>query len=178
MYCKRCGKQIADDSVFCKYCGTSTQAPQTGVGNNVTATKVSTNSKVIVECVPHWINALGYIIVVIILLMLGLGVSGIFLLLAAMAAVAIYFVMRSSRLSLTSEAVVGQIGIINTRKMVSPIHNVQDVYVSNGIAGKMLGYATITVSTAGSSKSEYIFKCVTNYDKFQREFVRLSNGYK
>ena len=22
MYCKNCGKQIADDSKFCKYCGT------------------------------------------------------------------------------------------------------------------------------------------------------------
>ena len=29
MYCKRCGKEIEDDSIFCKYCGTSTKEIKT-----------------------------------------------------------------------------------------------------------------------------------------------------
>lgn len=27
MYCKHCGKQIADDSAFCQYCGGKVDAP-------------------------------------------------------------------------------------------------------------------------------------------------------
>ena len=28
MYCKNCGKEIADDSKFCQYCGTAQQQVQ------------------------------------------------------------------------------------------------------------------------------------------------------
>lgn len=34
MYCKKCGKQISDDSVYCQYCGTPQNNDTKGIGRN------------------------------------------------------------------------------------------------------------------------------------------------
>lgn len=47
MYCKKCGKQIADDSVFCSYCGASVEqvanneSDKNKEGSNVSSSKKS-----------------------------------------------------------------------------------------------------------------------------------------
>lgn len=46
MYCKNCGKKIADDSRFCTYCGTQVDSEISGAGNTVVANHLEGKQKV------------------------------------------------------------------------------------------------------------------------------------
>lgn len=51
MYCKKCGKLIADDSVYCKYCGTNQNEVTTSEAKPEPI-KVDVNAKVDAKLVP------------------------------------------------------------------------------------------------------------------------------
>ena len=51
MYCKKCGKLIADDSVYCKYCGTNQNEVTTSEAKPKPI-KVDVNAKVDAKLVP------------------------------------------------------------------------------------------------------------------------------
>ena len=70
--------------------------------------------------------------------------------------------------------VVGKTGIFNTTELTSPLRNVQDIGIKQSALGKIFGYADITVSTAGHSGAEYVFKTMNNAKRFKNEFIRLS----
>lgn len=143
---------------------------------------MKTKNKAVVTCRKHWF---AYAIpgVFFGLLFIG-GIAGLFTdgaegLIAIVASLALfgisYLLIHSSYLSLHEDSVIGKTGFIKTVKMVSPISKVQDVSVHTGLFGKIFGYSTITVSTAGSSGTEYIFSKITNADEFQQKFVEFSN---
>lgn len=83
--------------------------------------------------------------------------------------------IRSNHLTLREDAVIGKTGFIKTVKLMSPIPKVQDVSVRSGLFGKIFGYSTITVSTAGVAGVEYVFKRVTKADAFQQKIIELAN---
>lgn len=85
-----------------------------------------------------------------------------------------YLSTLTTTLSLTETSVVGKTGIIKSKKLASPMSKVQDVGVSNGLFGKIFGYSTVTVSTAGSGYTEYVFTHVVNGEQFQSEFLTRS----
>lgn len=131
-------------------------------------------TSIIVECNPHWTRAIKPILVFIIFLALGLFAHPLFFIPAVIMLIYMILFMKSIRLYMTSDTVVGKIGIINTQRMTSPIRNVQDLSVNDGLWGKILGYGNITISTAGTSGAEYVFKHMSNTKKFQQEFIRIS----
>ena len=51
----------------------------------------------------------------------------------------------------------GKTGLINTRELVTPIKNVVDIGISSGLGGKIFGYCTVAISTAGTGSKEYKF---------------------
>lgn len=134
---------------------------------------------VVVKCKCHWIclilpcvlcllfvlSALGHLI--------GADYSSALSMLIVACVFALWACVRyfRSSLVLTETAVIGRIGIIKTRKLTSPISKIQDVSISNGLWGKLFRYHTVTISTAGSGITEYVFAKVTNGNKFQREFL-------
>ena len=177
MFCNQCGKQIPDDSEFCRFCGSrlaASRAISTNVISNAEPEK--TPSKVVVECNPHWTLAYKPLLIGILAIILGIGVHPLFLVIAVGAFVYYYIFMKNVRLCLTNDSIIGKKGIINTQRMTSPIRNVQDLSVSDGLFGKLLGYSDIIISTAGTSRAEYIFKKMTNCKKFQQEFIRIQGG--
>ncbi len=102
----------------------------------------------------------------VLLICIGLG--------AVIAAVKI-FSTRADCLLISETAITGKTGWIHSRKLVSPISRVQDVAVSSGLMGKILGYHNIIVSTAGTSRKEYVFIRFTHGKEFQEKFVELAN---
>lgn len=69
-----------------------------------------------------------------------------------------------NELAITNKKVYGKIGFIKTVEMNSPIHQIQNVRVSNGLLGKIFKYGTINITT---TTGVYYFKCVKNPNDFK-----------
>lgn len=137
------------------------------------------HEKILVECKTHWMRS----IVPILLLLLSLfgAVSflisgqftdfGIMLVPVLICALVILIQQKTSYLRMTETAIIGKVGLIWTKKMASPISKINDVSVHSGLLGKIFGYSTVHISTAGSVGAEYIFKYVRGGKAFQQEFL-------
>jgi membrane protein YdbS with pleckstrin-like domain len=145
---------------------------------------MKTEENVVIACKLHWTVALipeiltvFFALAAIIALVDGSGVQAFVLLLAiaTVCALAAFLEMKSAYLILTENAVKGKTGLIKTKKLVSPIGKVQDVSVSSGLLGKIFGYSTVTISTAGSAITEYTFGNITNAEEFQNKIIELAN---
>jgi len=86
-----------------------------------------------------------------------------------------YLLIHANYLALREDAVVGKTGFIKTVKVVAPISKIQDVSVHSGLFGKLFGYSTVTVSTAGTAGTEYIFTKVANAEEFQQKYIEIAN---
>ena len=80
-----------------------------------------------------------------------------------------------SRLTITSTEVTGRVGVLHSVKLTAPISRVQDVSISNGVLGKLLGYHTIIVTTAGTGGQEFVFKGFCNGPEFKQTFLTLAS---
>lgn len=137
--------------------------------------------RILIECKTHWVRSFAPLI----LLLLSFAgaihflFSGMFTDFCIMLVPVLFFVtiiiiqQKTCYLRLTETAIIGKIGFIWTKKMVSPISKVNDVSIHSGLLGKIWGYSTIRISTAGSLGSEYIFKYVKDGKAFQQEFLRI-----
>lgn len=141
-----------------------------------------TNTPALVVCRKHWSS---YIIPGLIsgLLLIGgiahMGNSiteglGVIVVAAAIFGIC-YLRIHSDYLALHEDIIEGKIGFIKTTDMVSPISKVQDLSVHSGLLGKIFGYSTVTVSTAGTAGTEYAFTKVSNADKLLRKYIELTN---
>lgn len=141
------------------------------------------HEKVLIECKTHWMRS----IVPLLFLFLSLAGAvhflfsgqftdfGIMMVPALLCAVVILIQQKTSYLRMTETAIIGKVGLIWTKKMASPISKVNDVSVHSGLLGKIFGYSTVHISTAGSVGSEYIFRYVRNGKALQQEFLRKIN---
>lgn len=77
-------------------------------------------------------------------------------------------VLLSNSLAITDKKVFGRVGLIKTVEMNSPIHQIQNVSVSNGLLGKLFKYGTIVITT---TTGVYNFKYIKNPDSFKNEVM-------
>lgn len=133
----------------------------------------------IVECKTHWMRSLIPILLLLFFLLGAVGALssgnfsdfGIMTIPVFICIFTILVQQKTSYLRMTETAIIGKVGFIRTKKMTSPISKVNDVSVHSGLFGKIFGYSTIHISTAGSVGSEYVFKYVKGGKAFQREFL-------
>ncbi len=136
----------------------------------------------LVTCHKHWLSYFWPAIITLLLVISGIGEisesagPGIMLILIGVIVFIIcHFNIRAEYLCLSETDVTGKRGVIKTSKLMAPISRIQDVSVSNGLFGKIFGYYTITVSTAGTGKVEFVFHKVTNAQAFQDKYIELAN---
>ncbi len=67
-------------------------------------------------------------------------------------------------LAITSKRVIGKAGFANTQAMDAPLNKVQNVSVSQTLAGKLFNYGTVTIDTAAG---KYSFGSIKNADAFK-----------
>ena len=58
---------------------------------------------------------------------------------------------------LTETKLIGHKGLIRSKTLTAPLSKVQDIGLSNGLMGKILGYHTVTISSAGTANTEFVF---------------------
>ena len=140
------------------------------------------NKQGLVVCKAHWSAYIGPAIwlivftVAAVMAFLGAGlVPGFIVLAVAVIPAVLWFLGKhSSYISLMETAISGKTGLIKTFKISTPISKVQDITISNGLFGKIFRYHNITVTTAGTSGNEIVFKNFTHGKELQDKFIELS----
>lgn len=76
----------------------------------------------------------------------------------------------TTKIEVNKDKIYGQVGILNRTTQDSPIEKIQSVRVDRSFIGRILGYGTITITTAGAG---YEYKGMAHPEKI-REVI---NGY-
>lgn len=171
-YCKNCGTQLNDDSVFCDECGTrvgESGPANTGVFKSYNIDMMD-GEFVIRQSQVH----LGCLILPAIVLFIGVFFSALFfgplLCLIIMVICLIWLIIRligylSNDLILTNKRVFGKCGLISTTQMQSPLKRIDSVSYSNGLMGKLIGYGTVKIATPSTTfKFRFIREGQTLYN--------------
>ena len=143
----------------------------------------SGTEKALVVCRKHWSAYIPVFIVAVMCLILviagissgdigvALGILAISVIICGVWVLSI----KSSYISLTRTGISGKVGLIKTVKLVAPISKIQNLSISNGLGGKIFGYHSVIVATAGTAGNEIVFKGVTNAELLQKAYIRLAD---
>ena len=190
-FCKNCGKELEEGSIFCNECGTKFGESKPSSNYSKTSTnqsfkkfsismidgeEVIRSSQIHVGCLylPLIIMGIGLMIgVMTIIASISYGAFGpivIFSFLNIFTIVGlIWFIIRfygykTNDLILTNKRVFGKCGLISTTQMQSSLNKIDSVSFSNGLIGKIIGYGTVQITTQSSVfKFRYIREGQTLY---------------
>lgn len=190
-FCKNCGKELEEGSIFCNECGTKFGESKLSSNYSKTSTnqsfkkysismidgeEVIRSSQIHVGCLylPLIIMGIGLMIgVMTIIASISYGAFGpivIFSFLNIFTIVGlIWFIIRfygykTNDLILTNKRVFGKCGLISTTQMQSSLNKIDSVSFSNGLIGKIIGYGTVQITTQSSVfKFRYIREGQTLY---------------
>ena len=81
----------------------------------------------------------------------------------------IIFAYRGDYLALTETKIIGHVGIINTKRLSTPLSRVQGITVGNGLLGKIFRYHTVSITNAGTGVVEYSFTHMAHAREFVEE---------
>lgn len=176
-FCKNCGKELEEGSIFCNECGTKFGESNPSSNYSKTSTnqsfkkysismidgeEVIRSSQIHVGCLylPLIIMGIGLMIgVMTIIASISYGAFGpivIFSFLNIFTIVGlIWFIIRfygykTNDLILTNKRVFGKCGLISTTQMQSSLNKIDSVSFSNGLIGKIIGYGTVQITTQSS----------------------------
>lgn len=176
-FCKNCGKELEEGSIFCNECGTKFGESKPSSNYSKTSTnqsfkkysismidgeEVIRSSQIHVGCLylPLIIMGIGLMIgVMTIIASISYGAFGpivIFSFLNIFTIVGlIWFIIRfygykTNDLILTNKRVFGKCGLISTTQMQSSLNKIDSVSFSNGLIGKIIGYGTVQITTQSS----------------------------
>lgn len=131
-----------------------------------------------VKCRKHWISFVLPGIISFFLLLTGIkdvvdgnGFSSFFVALLFSAIILGPTIVRyfTDYIAIDGNKLIGHIGFIRSKTISTPLSRVQDATYSNGLLGKILGYHTVTISSAGTGGTEYVFKRMAHGDDFVDE---------
>lgn len=143
--------------------------------------------KKIAECRPHWTRFVVHGLVAVIFLLLGICylamrefvAFGLCIVVGIVLLLYIFVTYKFTYIFLTETKVEGNIGFIKSKTLTTTLSKVQNISISNGLIGKIFRYHTITVSDAGSSETEYVFRKMAHAKEFvnaaQEEITKQKN---
>ena len=171
-YCKKCGSELGDESVFCDECGTRVGGPSAGGDelfrsyniDMMEGESVIRHSQIHVGCLilPAIIMGFGILIWFLTFIIAyrayyyypAMGIYTFFNIFTIVGL--IWLIIRligymTNDLILTNKRVFGKCGLISTTQMQSPLNKIDSVSYSNGLIGKLIGYGTVKIATASTT---------------------------
>jgi uncharacterized membrane protein YdbT with pleckstrin-like domain len=175
-FCKNCGAELSEGSVFCDECGTKAGNSSPPKSNDLfrlynidmmDGEEVIRHSQIHVGCLylPLIILGLGlffgFIGMISILsdsyyygsasfFFIIIGYLNIFTIVGAIWFIIRYIGYKTNDLILTNKRVFGKCGLISTTQMQAPLNKIDSVSFSNGPVGKLIGYGTVRIATTSS----------------------------
>ena len=178
-FCKNCGNELEEGSVFCNECGTKfgQSAPSSNINSNASGNpfdrykvdmiegeKVIRSSQIHEGCLylPLIILGIGIILGILNTIIMFsswyyvgpgwifLSFLNIFTIVGGIWLIIRYIGYKNNDLILTNKRVFGKCGLISTTQMQSPLSKIDSVSFTNGLVGKLIGYGTVEVATTSS----------------------------
>ncbi len=178
MYCSKCGRENADDAVYCQKCGTrfgavgvETQIAKKGIeegGDEQRIFSISPTLKFVMA--GYVLAAIGALILVALLAMfvpaLGFLVA-IPLGLALFLIPAFYhFKQKMIRYTLTDAKIEIDEGFIFQNSRNVPLRSIQDVSVSSTITQRMLGFGDLVIDNASEDGGKITLRNINSPKKY------------
>ena len=132
--------------------------------------QLQNDEKIIETAKIHWLINLRYIYVLILLLI------GQFIL-ALIAAIFVYFYIKSFEMAVTNKRVIAKFGIIRRKTFEINLKKVEGCNLNQDIIGRIFGYASLIVRGTGGGITPFPY--VSNFEEFKRkvnEMVDISQN--
>jgi hypothetical protein len=132
MFCSQCGKQIGESNRFCNFCGASQQPdvaiPAIAPNGSAPMTPQASDDRerTIKEAGVHVAR---------------LGPKAM---------------MAQRKIIVTNRRVIYREGLIGQKEMVIPLSKVTDVSIQYSMAGRVVGYGTLRIESAGNAGTEIV----------------------
>lgn len=163
IHCPECKKEISDKAVSCPNCGCPITAPPDDLEH------FPRQEKTLLICKPG-IDA--YILPVLLIIwalyyFITVPILGVIFLIVA---ILLILSIKSRSLSISTNGIYGEMGILNKVNLSTPLSAVSSVTATSDIFGRSSGYGTIRITCA---QGIYIFKYMKNANKFCQIFNQI-----
>lgn len=180
MFCRKCGKENADDAVFCQKCGIQLEAEEeTRVATRSAPESLTKDSPRIFSVSPTllFVKA-GYVLAVIGAFLLvavfslylrdSIGVwPGVIIGMALLLIPAFYHLRQKLvRYNLTDTTIEIDSGLISRTTQNIPLRRIQDVTVSASVPQQLLGFGNIVIDNAGEDGGKITLKNINSPRKY------------
>lgn len=196
-YCKKCGSELEEGSIFCNECGAKAgeSSVRGGFSNNVfrdynidmmDGESVVRQSQIHEGCliVPGIVLGFGILLGffsffaqvgspyfslgwMLIDFLNGFTIIGLVWLIIR------FIAYKTNDLILTNKRVFGKIGLISTTQMQAPLNKIDAVSYSNGLMGKLIGYGTVQIVT---TSSKFKFRFIREGQSFYNDIFNQLEG--
>ena len=179
MFCPKCGTENADDSVFCKRCGSAIEAEEETrvvkrdekpLERDSATALFSVNPTLKFVWAGYVLTAAAAFLIVAFLSLLLPAVSPIIFVVIGllMLLIPVYFHARQklSRYTLTPDKLEIDSGLISRTTTSIPLARVQDVTVKSTVTQRLLGLGDIIVDNAGTDGDRIVFANIDRPRKY------------
>lgn len=185
MYCNKCGKDNADDAVYCQKCGNAlTAEEETRVSRRENGELSGAVVEIFTVTPTLRFVKLGYVMAVLgafllvaifsVFLSPWIGIwPGVILGVALLLIPAFYhFRQKLKRYTLTETTIEIDSGLISRTTQNVPLRRVQDVTVSSTVFQRMLGYGDIVIDNASETGGKVILDNIESPRDYADKILR------